>query len=60
MGGGENKFLGGSDPTLCGLAAAQRLAAPGVATAQVFPNAFFAPSPAELQATHPTRSKESS
>jgi hypothetical protein len=28
-------FLGGSDPTLSGLAAAQRLPSPGVATAQV-------------------------
>jgi len=32
---GEKQILGGSDPTLSGLAAAQRLSAPGVATAQV-------------------------
>lgn len=34
-GGKENQILGGSDPILTGLAAAQRLSAPGVATAQV-------------------------
>jgi len=34
MHGGENRFLGGSDPTLSGMEAAQRLPAPGVATAQ--------------------------
>lgn len=33
---GENQFLGGSDPTLDGFPAAQRLPAPGVATAQIF------------------------
>lgn len=33
-GGGEKQILGGSDPILTGLAAAQRLSAPGVATAQ--------------------------
>jgi hypothetical protein len=32
---GENGFLGGSDPTLDDFSAAQRLLAPGVATAQV-------------------------
>jgi hypothetical protein len=32
---GENRFLGGSDPTLDGFSAAQRLLEPGVATAQV-------------------------
>ena len=32
---GENKILGGSDPTLSGFSAAQRLRAPGVATAQL-------------------------
>jgi hypothetical protein len=35
VGRGENQILGGSDPTLSGLAAAQRRPAPGVATAQL-------------------------
>ena len=37
---GENRILGGSDPTLSGLAAAQRLSAPGVATAHCVQQIF--------------------
>ena len=35
MDGGGNRFLGGSDPILSGMGAAQRPGAPGVATAQL-------------------------
>jgi hypothetical protein len=40
MGGAENKILGGSDPTLCGLSAAQPAQPSGVATAQVVQQVF--------------------
>src|SRR5882724_11625766 len=45
---GENRILGGSDPTLSGLAAAQRLR-PGGRYRPSCPADFLAPSPAELQ-----------
>jgi len=50
---GENRILGGSDPTLSGLRAAQRLRRRGVATAQVVQHSS-SPSPAELQGENPT------
>jgi len=50
---GENRFLGGSDPTLSGLAAAQRLRRRGRYRPSC-PAEYLAPSPAELQAEHPT------
>ncbi len=53
MDGGENRFLGGSDPTLRGMEAAQRLQRRGSLPPKLSAE-FFTPSPAELQKENPT------
>jgi len=54
---GENRILGGSDPTLSGLGAAQRLRRRGSLPPNLF-SKLLAPSPAELSESFPTGLKE--
>jgi len=55
-GTGTKPFLGGSDPTLSGLAAAQRLRRRGSLPPKLF-SKVLAPSPAELQSDQPAEMK---